>query len=120
MGKDQVTRKESCDGKEKKKVNCTKAKNITGSTYNSIEECSRLCPWLQRRGERACCNGKGGLGGLGRGRGRGLDGGGGGAWGWDSCGKADGKMMAWLLISGARVVGRAGPDDEGGTEDKGE
>ena len=44
-----------------------------GSTYNSIKECSRLCPWLQRRGERACCNGEGGLGGSGRGRGRGSD-----------------------------------------------
>jgi len=44
-----------------------------GSMYNSIKECSRLCPWLQRRGERAHCNGEGGLGGLGRGRGRGLD-----------------------------------------------
>jgi len=40
-----------------------------GSMYNSIEECSRLCPWLQRGGERAHCNGKGGLGGSGRGPG---------------------------------------------------
>jgi len=44
-----------------------------GSTYNSIKECSCLCPWLQRRGERACCNREGGLGGSGRGRGRGSD-----------------------------------------------
>ena len=40
-----------------------------GLIYNSIKECSRLCPWLQRRGERACCNGEGGLGGSGRGLG---------------------------------------------------
>jgi len=104
-----------------------------GSTYNSIKECSCLCPWLQRRGERAHCNGKGGLGGLGRGRGRGLGCRGGdsdwvgdkgctisGARSWDSCGKADGKMMAWLLVSGAGMVDRVGPDDEGGNEDEGE
>jgi len=48
-----------------------------GSMYNSIEECSCLCSWLQRRGERARCNGEGGLGGSGRGRGRGSDSGGG-------------------------------------------
>jgi len=40
-----------------------------GLTYNSIEEYSHLCSWLQRRGERAHCNGEGGLGGSGRGRG---------------------------------------------------
>jgi len=44
-----------------------------GSMYSFIEKCSRLCPWLQRRGERARCNGEGGLGGSGRGRGRGSD-----------------------------------------------
>ena len=44
-----------------------------GSMYNSIKECLCLCSWLQRRGERARCNRKGGLGGSGRGRGRGLD-----------------------------------------------
>jgi len=100
-----------------------------GSTYNSIEECSRLCSWLQRRGERACCNGEGGLGGLGRGLGR-LGGDSdwvgdkghttGSTWGWDSCGKADGKMMAWCLISGAGVIDGAGPDDKGSSKDKGE
>jgi len=103
--------------------------------YNSIKKCSRLCPWLQRRGERAHCNGEGGLGGLGGGRGRGLNcgswGGDGdcvgdrggtisGAWGCDSCGKADGKMMAWFLISGAGVVDRAWPDDKKGGKNNGE
>ena len=96
-----------------------------GSWYNSIKKCSCLCLWLQRRGERARCNREGGLSGLGRGRGRGSGGGGGdsdwvgdkgcttsGAWGWDSCGKADGKMMAWLLVSSAGVVDRVGPNDE--------
>jgi len=102
---------------------------VVGSMYNSIEEGSRLCPWLQSRGERAYCSREGGQGGLGRGRGRGSDHGswgsnrdcigdrGGttsGAWGCDSCGKADGKMMAWLLISGAGVIDRAWPDDEEG------
>jgi len=100
-----------------------------GSTYNSIEECLHLCSWLQRRGERACCNGEGGLGGSGRGLGC-LGGDGdwvgdkscatGGTWGWDSCGKADGKMMAWFLVSGAGVIGGAGPDDEDGGENEGE
>jgi len=103
-----------------------------GSMYNSIEECSRLCSWLQRRGERARCNGGGGLGGLGRGRGRGSDSGGDGDWvgnkgcttsgarGWDSYGKADGKMTAWLLINGAGVVDGVGADDEEGNENEGE
>ena len=103
-----------------------------GSTYNSIEECLRSYPWLQRRGERACCNGGGGLGGSGRGRGRGSDGGGNsnwvgdkgcttsGAWGWDGCGKADGKMTAWLLVNGAGVVDGAGADDKEGNENEGE
>jgi len=40
-----------------------------GSTYKSIEECSHLCFWLQRRGERARCSGEGGLGGSDRGLG---------------------------------------------------
>ena len=106
-----------------------------GSTYNSIEECSCLCSWLQRRGERARCNGEGGLGGLGRGRGRGSaigdQGGDGvcmgdrgsatsGTWGCDSCGKADGKMMAWLLVNGAGVVDGAGANDKEGNENEGE
>ena len=43
-----------------------------------------------------------------------------GAGGWDSCGKADGKMTAWLLFSGAGVVDGAGPDDEEGGENEGE
>jgi len=105
-----------------------------GSMYNSIEECSCLCPWLQRRGERARCNREGGLGGLGRGRDRGSDcgswGGDGvcmgdrgsttsGTWGCDSSGKADGKMTAWLLISGAGVVDRMWSDEGGGKNDKG-
>ena len=100
-----------------------------GSMYNSIEECSHLCFWLQRRGERARCIGEEGLNGSGGGLGR-LGGDGdwvgdkgrttGGTRGWDSCGKADGKMTAWCLISGAGVVDGAGPDDKGGNEDEGE
>ena len=43
-----------------------------------------------------------------------------GARGWDSCGKADGKMMAWFLVSGAGVVDRMGPDDEEGGKNEGE
>jgi len=92
-----------------------------GSMYNSIKECSRWCPWLQRRGERARSNGEGGLGGPGRGLGC-LGGDGdwvgdkgrttGGTWGWDSCGKADGKMTAWLLISGTGMVDGMGSNDE--------
>ena len=99
-----------------------------GSMYNSIKECSRWCPWLQRRGERARSNGEGGLGGPGRGLGC-LGGDGdwvgdkgrttGGTWGWDSCGKADGKMTAWLLINGAGVVDRAGSDDKEGGKNNG-
>jgi len=92
-----------------------------GLMYNSIEECSRLCSWLQRRGERACCSGEGSLSGSGRGLGcLGGDSDWVGdkghttssTWGWDSCGKADGKMTAWLLISGAGTVDGAGSDDE--------
>ena len=106
-----------------------------GSMYNSIVECLHLCSWLQRRGERARCNGEGGLGGSGRGRGRGSDCGGqggngvcvgdrggttSGAWGCDSSSKVDGKMMAWLLISGAGVVDGIWPDDEEGGKNDGE
>ena len=102
--------------------------------YNSFKKCSRLCPWLQRRGERAHCSREGGLGGLGRGRGRGSDCGGrggdgvcvgnrgnttSGAWGCDSCSKADGKMTAWLLLSGAGVVDGAWPDDKEGGKNNG-
>ena len=100
-----------------------------GSIYNSIEECSHWCPWLQRRGERARCSGEGGLGSLCRGLGC-LGGDGdwvgdrgcttGSTWGWDSCGKADGKMMAWLLVSGAGMVDMAGSDDEDDGENDGE
>jgi len=97
-----------------------------GSMYNSIEECSHWCLWLQRRGERAHCNGEGGLGGSGRGLGNlGGDGDGVGDKGhttggtWDSCGKADGKMTAWFLISGAGVIDGAGSDDEDGSENEG-
>jgi len=43
-----------------------------------------------------------------------------GTWGWDNCSKADGKMMAWLLVSGAGVIDRAGPDDEDGSKNEGE
>ena len=98
----------------------------SGLTYNSIEECSHLCPWLQRRGERARCSREGGLGGLCGGLGC-L--GGVGDWvgdkscltgGWDNCGKADGKMTAWCLVSGAGVIDGAGPDNKGSNEDKGE
>ena len=103
--------------------------------YNSIEECSRLCSWLHNRGERARSIGDGGRGGSGRGSGRGSGngmGGGEGDWvgdrgsttigagGWGSCGKADGKMTAWLLFSGAGVVDGAGPDDEEGDGKEGE
>ena len=102
-----------------------------GSMYNSIEECSRLCPWLHSKGERARCSGDGGRGGLGRGSGRGLGWGDGdwvgdrgstvaGTGNWESCGKADRKMTAWLLFNGAGVVDRAGPDDEEGSENEGE
>ena len=106
-----------------------------GSMYNSIEECSRLCPWLHNNGERVCCSGDGGRGDSGGGSGRGLGngmGGGEGDWvgdrgsttidtgGWDSCGKADGKMTAWLLVNGAGVVDGAGPDDEEGGKNEGE
>ena len=100
-----------------------------GSTYNSIKECLRLCPWLQRRGERAHCSGEGGLSGLGGGLGR-LGGDSnwvgdkgcttGGTWGWDSCGKADGKMTAWFLISGAGVIDGMGSDDKDGSKNEGE
>ena len=95
-----------------------------GLIYNSIKECSRLCSWLQRRGERACCNREGGLGDSGRGRGLNGSSDGdrvgdegctsSGARGWDSCGKADGKMTAWLLINGAGVVDGPGADEEDG------
>ena len=108
-----------------------------GSMYNSIKECSHLCPWLQRRGERARCSREGGSGSSGRGRGRGSDCGGqggdgvcvgdrgsttSGAWGCNSSGKADGKMTAWFLVSGAGVIDGMWPDDEkGGKKDgKGE
>ena len=100
-----------------------------GSMYNSIEKCSRLCFWLQRRGERVHCSGEGGLNGSGGGLGH-LGGDGdwvgdkgciiGGTWGWDSCGKADGKMTAWFLVSGAGVIDRAGSDDKDGSENEGE
>jgi len=33
-----------------------------GSMYNSIEECSHLCPWLYSKGERVRCRGEGGWG----------------------------------------------------------
>ena len=106
-----------------------------GSMYNSMEECSRLCPWLHNKGERARCSGDGGRGGSGRGSGRGSGngiGGGEGDWvgdrgsttigagGWDSCGKADGKMTAWFLTSGAGVVDGAGADDEEDGANEGE
>ena len=41
-----------------------------------------------------------------------------GTGGWDSCGKAVGKMTAWLLFNGAGVVDGAGPNDaeEGANE----
>ena len=102
-----------------------------GSIYNSIEKCSRLCPWLHNKGERARCSGDRGRGGSGRGSGRGLGWGDGdwvgdsgstivGTGGWESCGKADGKMTAWLLVNGAGVVDRTGPDDEKGGENEGE
>jgi len=100
-----------------------------GLTYNSIEKCSRLCSWLQRRGERARCSGEGDLGSLCRGLGC-LGGDGdwvgdkghttGGTWGWDSCGKADGKMAAWLFVSGAGMVNGMGSDDKGDGKNDGE
>jgi len=99
-----------------------------GSMYNSIKECLCLCSWLQRRGERARCNREGGLGGSGRGLGC-LGGDGdwvgdrgrttGSIWGWDSCGKADGKMTAWFLVSGAGVIDGARSDDKDGGKDEG-
>ena len=69
---------------------------------------------------------------MGRGRGRRSDSGGdgdwvgdkggtiSGAWVWDSCGKANGKMVAWLLVNNAGVVDGVGADDEGGNENEGE
>jgi len=100
-----------------------------GSMYNSIEECSHLCPWLQRRGERACCSGEGGLGSSCRGLGclggdsnwvgdRGHTTG--GTWDWDSCGKADGKMTVWLLVSGTGMVDGTGSNDEDDGKNEGE
>jgi len=104
-----------------------------GSMYNSIEECSCLCPWLHSNGERVRCSWDGGQGGSGRGRGLDCGSGGGdsdwvgdngcttsGAWGWDSYSKADGKMTAWLLVNSAGVVDRARPDDKEGGENEGE
>ena len=102
-----------------------------GSMYNSIEECSRLCPWLHNKGERARCSRDGGRGGSGRGSSKGVGWGDGdwvgdrgstmvGTGGWESCGKADGKMIAWLLVNGAGVVDGAGPDDEEGGINEGE
>ena len=106
-----------------------------GSMYNSIEECSRLCSWLHNNGVRARCCGVGGRGGSGRGSGKGSGngmGGGEGDWvgdrgsttigtdGWDGCGKAVGKMIAWLLVSGAGVVDGAGANDEEGGANEGE
>ena len=99
--------------------------------YNSIEECSRLCPRLHSKGERARCSGDRGRDGSGRGSGRGLGWGDGdwvgdkgstmaGAGGWESCGKADGKMTAWLLFNGAGVVDRTGSDGEDGDANEGE
>ena len=103
--------------------------------YNSMEECSRLCPWLHNNGERARCSRDKGWGGSGRSSSRGSGsgtGGGDGDWvgirgsttigadGWDNSGKADGKMTAWLLINGAGVVDGAGPDDEEGDGNGGE
>jgi len=44
----------------------------------------------------------------------------GGTWGWDSCGRVDGKMTAWCLISGAGVIDRAGSDDKDGSKNEGE
>ena len=102
--------------------------------YNSMEECSRLCPWLYNNGERAHCSRDRDWGGLSRGSGRGSGGGTGGGdgdWvgdrgsttnsadGWDSCGRADGKMTAWLLVNGAGVVDGAGSDDEEGGKNEG-